>query len=163
MWPARRTSPRIVIFASLAAAMAMRIVPLPQSWALWNPDWILLLLIYWAVAAPDRVGVGTAWLTGLLADALTGRLLGQEALAYSLVIYVGVRFHRRFQLYSMVQQVLAVVLLLGLGLLLILWTRHIRGPASAPEGYWFAALSGGLVWPLVRAVLDGLRRRCGAA
>ncbi|QXP85246.1 rod shape-determining protein MreD [Methylococcus sp. ANG] len=163
MRPARRTSPRVLIFASLAAAMAMRIIPLPQEWAPWNPDWILLLLVYWAVAAPDRVGVGTAWLTGLLADALTGRLLGQQALAYSLVIYVGVRFHRRFQLYSMVQQVLAVVLLLGLGLLLILWTRHIRGSASTPEGYWFAALSGGLVWPFVCAVLDALRRRSGAA
>ncbi|AAU90711.1 rod shape-determining protein MreD [Methylococcus capsulatus] len=163
MWRTRRTPSRILIFASLAAAMAMRIVPLPQDWALWNPDWILLVLIYWAVMAPDRVGVGTAWLTGLLADALTGRLLGQDALAYSVVIYVGVRFHRRFRVYSMVQQVLAVVLLLGLGLLLTLWTRHIRGLASAPEGYWFAALSGGLVWPWVRVALDGLRRRYGAA
>jgi rod shape-determining protein MreD len=162
MRPARRSSPRILIFASLAVAMAMRILPLPQGWAPWNPDWILLLLVYWAVAAPDRVGVGTAWLTGLMADALTGRLLGQQALAYSLVIYVGLRFHRRFQIYSMVQQVLAVVLLLGLGLLLTLWTRHIRGAASAPEGYWFAALSGGLVWPFVCTVLDGLRRRFGA-
>jgi rod shape-determining protein MreD len=143
--------------------MAMRILPLPEVWAPWNPDWILLLLVYWAVAAPDRVGVGTAWLTGLAADALTGRLLGQQALAYSVVVYVGVRFHRRFQLYSMLQQAFVVVLLLGLGLLLTLWTRHIRGAGSALEGYWFAALSGGLVWPFACAVLDKLRRRFGGA
>jgi rod shape-determining protein MreD len=138
--------------------MAMRILPLPQGWA----PWILLLLVYWAVSAPDRVGVGTAWLTGLAADALTGRLLGQQALAYSVVVYVGVRFHRRFQRYSMLQQAFVVVLLLGLGLLLTLWTRHIR-VGGALEGYWFAALSGGLVWPFVCAVLDGVRRRFGAA
>lgn len=142
--------------------MGMRVLPLPGEWAPWNPDWILLVLVYWAATAPDRVGVGTAWFSGLLADALTGRLLGQQALAYSVVVYVDLRLRRRFQHYSVFQQALIVTLLLCMGLLLTLWTRHIRGAGSGMEGYWFAALSGGLVWPLACVALDELRRRFGA-
>jgi rod shape-determining protein MreD len=149
--------PRLWIFGTLLFAMGLRILPLPPAWALWNPDWVLLLLIYWSITLPDRVGVGTAWLTGLFVDALTARLLGQQALAYAVVVYLCVRFHRRFRLYPLGQQVVTVTFLLGFSLLLVLWTRNIRGEGMQ-GGYWWAATTGGLVWPLLWSGCERLRR-----
>ncbi|MDD5037442.1 MAG: rod shape-determining protein MreD, partial [Methylococcaceae bacterium] len=55
----------LVVAVSLLIAMILRIISLPQEFFLYNPDWVLLFLIYWAMAIPERVGVGYAWCTGL--------------------------------------------------------------------------------------------------
>ncbi|NJD06633.1 MAG: rod shape-determining protein MreD, partial [Methylococcaceae bacterium] len=72
----------IIVCVSLAFAMVLRILPWPPQWLAANPDWVLLFVVYWNMAIPDRFGVVAAWTTGLFADALTGRMLGQHALAY---------------------------------------------------------------------------------
>ena len=76
------------IILTLVMAMGLRIAPWPGEMAALNPDWVLLVLIYWSLAIPERVGIFHAWTFGLLTDVLTGRMLGQYALAYSLVIYI---------------------------------------------------------------------------
>ncbi|MEY4767510.1 MAG: rod shape-determining protein MreD, partial [Pseudomonadota bacterium] len=65
--------------------MSLRIAPFPQLIRIFNPDWVLLVLIYWTLALPYRRGVLTAWGIGLLTDVLTGRLLGEYALIYALI------------------------------------------------------------------------------
>jgi len=75
------------VMFSFILAMMLRILPLPMDWFAWNPDWLALLLIYWTLLAPDRVGIVTAWLVGFFADVLTGRLFGQHALAYAVMAY----------------------------------------------------------------------------
>ena len=90
------------ILLTLILAMCLRIAPLPGVIAVFNPDWVLLTLIYWSLAAPERVGIFHAWTLGLLADVLTGRLLGQYALAYSLVIYICLKLHKRLRQFPVV-------------------------------------------------------------
>lgn len=142
---------------TLTAAMALRILPLPQTLAWFNPDWVLLFLIYWLLATPERIGLGAAWLTGFLTDALTARSLGQHALAYVFVAYCCLRLHRRLRFYPPVQQSLAVGLLLFSSQLTVAWTQEFSGSQLGSPSYWFPVLSGIVVWPLVARALHRLR------
>jgi rod shape-determining protein MreD len=149
---------RLVVIASVILAMALRILPLYYPWSLLNPDWIALVLIYWTLAIPDRAGVGMAFSVGLFTDALTGRSLGQHALAYVVLSYLVLRWYRRLRLYPVVQQSLWVLLLLLVSQLLILWTQNAKNAIALSGLYWLPSFSGALVWPLVYALLRRLRR-----
>jgi rod shape-determining protein MreD len=156
--PHIRVRASAVVTGSLVVAMALRILPLPHEWLILNPDWIALFLIYWLLAIPERVGVGTAWLTGLFTDVLTGRMLGQHAVAYSVIAYLSLRWYRRLRLYTLPQQCLWVLMFLLIGQVLVLWTQHVKDTDTLTWAYWMPPLSGALAWPLVRTILRWMRR-----
>ena len=147
-----------VIFITFFIALVLTVVPLPDSLRIARPDWVLIVLIYWAMALPHRVGVGIGWLIGLLTDVLTGMLLGQHALAYCLVAYLTLKLHQRLRLYPLWQQALSVLILLALGQLLVLWINGIVGRPIHSWLYWMPSLVGALLWPPIFIVLRGLRR-----
>ncbi len=146
-----------MVSITLLVAMALRILPLSHPLAAVNPDWVLLLLIYWILAAPESVGLGTAWFTGFLADVLTGRSLGQHALAYCLVGYCCLRFHNRLRFYPLLQQSLCVGLFLLLSQLIVAWTQESSGRPIDVLFYGMPPLSGVLVWPLVMHLMHRMR------
>lgn len=147
-----------IILLTVIAAFMLTTLPLPESLRALRPDWVLLVLIYWSMALPHRVGVGYAWLAGLCNDALTGLLLGQHALAYCIVIYLTLKLHQRLRLYPLWQQALSVLVLLGLGQLLLLWINGMVGRPVHAWTYWLPSLLGGLLWPFLFLFLRGLRR-----
>ncbi len=157
--PHDKTVVRLVVLASLLLAMVLRIMPIPSGWFIYNPDWVLLFLIYWAMAIPERVGVGYAWCVGLFCDVLTARMLGQHALAYAVVVYICVKLHRQLRLYPVHQQMFSVLLLLLLDQMLIFWTQNIKAASTIGWIYWLPALVGALVWPAILFTLRWLRRR----
>lgn len=147
-----------VIFFTFVAALVLTVVPLPDDLRILRPDWVLLVLIYWCMALPQRVGVGIGWLLGLFTDVLTGALLGQHALAYSLVAFLTLKLHQRLRLYPLWQQALSMLVLLALGQLLMLWINGIVGRPIHSWLYWMPSLTGALLWPFVFLLLRGLRR-----
>jgi rod shape-determining protein MreD len=72
--------------------LALAIVPLPAAIAAYRPDWVPIVLIFWSLMAPERVGLFTAFAMGLALDTLSGALLGQHALAMVTIVYLSVRF-----------------------------------------------------------------------
>ncbi len=157
--PQNRVFGRLVIVVSLSVAMILRIVPWPHAWFYFNPDWVLLFLIYWTMAVPERVGVGYAWCAGLFVDVLTARLLGQHALAYAVVAYLSLRWHRQLRLYPVYQQTFSVFLMLLLAQLLVFWTQNTKAASAIGLGYWLPSFSGALVWPAILLALRYVRRR----
>ena len=147
-----------VILLTFIVALLLTVIPLPE-WARYvRPDWVGLVLIYWCMALPERVGVTTGWFTGLLVDMLTGSLLGQHALALTVVAYLTLRFHQRLRLFPVLQQSLTVLVLLILHQLLALWISRIIGRPGAPWFFWAPSVLGMLIWPLVFSMLRGMRR-----
>ena len=90
------------VAASLLAALALNMLPLGR--APWMPDVLILLLAFWAMHQPLRVGMGTAFLLGLCMDVQQSSLLGQHALAYAVLMYGVARTHRRMLWYSALSQ-----------------------------------------------------------
>ena len=138
--------------------MGLRIFAWPRTWVLLNPDWILLVVLYWCLMIPKRFNIGSAWTVGVLADVLTGQVLGQSALAYTLVAYIVVRFHLRIRLFRISQQTMVVFCLLLLAQVLGFWTQNIQGAGlSLNWMFWVPPWSGALLWPVVYILLGGLQ------
>ena len=145
------------VLLTLAVAMGLRIAPWPGEMAALNPDWVLLVLIYWSLAIPERVGIFHAWTFGLLTDVLTGRLLGQYALAHSLVIYICLKLHKRLRQFPLLQQGLFIFFCLLLSQLLLFFIKNLHHPAQLHATFWLPVFTGTLCWPLVYGVLRFVR------
>ena len=148
-----------VIVVSFIVALLLTIVPLPE-WARYaRPDWVGLVLIYWCLALPDRVGVVTGWFVGLLVDLVTGTILGQHALSLTIVAYLTQRLHLRIRLFPLLQQAFTVMVLLILHQLLALWISRIIGRPGVPWYFWTPSLLGMLLWPIIYVLLHNMRYR----
>lgn len=146
------------IFVTLIFAMCLRILPLPESLAIFNPDWVLLVLIYWSLAIPERVGISYAWIFGILTDVLMGRLFGQYALSYSLVIYLVLIWHRQLRQFPQFQQSVFVFACLLISQLLLFWFENLKAPAQLHGTFWLPVLSGTFCWTLVYHIMRFIRR-----
>ena len=137
----------VTFILTIATAMGMRIIPFSPSLDHFNPDWVLLVLIYWSMALPERVGVFSGWLVGLLTDVLTGQLLGQYALIYSLLCYFCVKLHKRIRRYPIPQQSIFVFFCLLLSQLITFWIENMQSSNRLQFSFWYPVLSGTLFWP----------------
>jgi rod shape-determining protein MreD len=145
------------IILTLIFAMCLKIAPLPPTYAVYNPDWVLLTLIYWSLALPERVGIFHAWTFGLLTDVLTGRMFGQYALAYSLVIYISLSLHKRLRQFPFIQQALFIFFCLLLSQLLLFFIKNIQQTAQLKPTFWLSIFVGTVCWPLVYTMLRFVR------
>jgi len=150
---------RLYILTTFIVALILTIVPVPNWAEQFRPDWVALTLIYWCMATPQRVGVGTGWALGLLLDILYGSLLGSHAMAKTLIAYFTVRLHLQLRMFPRWQQAVAVLLLLVVNQVLVLWIRGAIGQAPATLSYWTASIVGMALWPWLFVILRDVRRR----
>ena len=148
-----------VIVVSILLALMLEILPLPHWAQTWRPEWAALVVLYWAMALPQRVGVGVGWLVGLFLDMLNGTLLGQHALAMAVIAYLAISLHLRIRVYPLWQQAFTILVMLALYQLLILWFDGITGEPPKTWNYWGQSLSGTVLWPWIFVVLRDVRRR----
>lgn len=148
-----------VIALSFFAAFGLSTVPLPVWAAPFRPEWVTLVLIYWTLALPERIGVGVGWLLGLILDVIKGTLLGQHSLALAVVAFLTLQLYRRIRLFPLGQQALTILVLVAVHQLLTLWINGIIGRAAQSWAYWLPTLTSALIWPWVFLVLRDMRRR----
>ena len=148
-----------VIGASFVVAYMLTMLPLPEWAELYRPAWVAMVLIYWVMAVPERIGVGIGWLSGLFLDVVNGALLGQHALALTLVAWVTLRLYRRVRVYPLWQQALVVLILVALEQMLVLWVKGIIGRPPETWGYWWPSVVSMLLWPWLFLVMRDTRRR----
>ena len=137
-------------------AMALTIFPWSSPLSIAAPDWVILTLLYWALATPETASVGKAWFVGLLVDVLTGQLLGQYALTYAVSIFICIKQHKRIRHYPVIQQSLSICAILLIAQILVFWIEHINHRVM-PVYFWLPVLMGGIVWPVVFIVLRKIR------
>lgn len=145
------------ILFTFIVALLLTILPLPEWARILRPDWVGLVLIYWCMAVPERIGVGSGWIAGLLVDLLTGAVLGQHALALTVVAFLTIRFHQRMRLFPLLQQAFTVLVLLVLHQLIALWISRFIGRPGVPLYFWAPSLIGMLIWPPAYSVLRSIR------
>ena len=146
------------IFGSLIFAMCLRIAPLPENLALLNPDWVLLILVYWSLVIPEHVGLSYAWIFGILTDVLMGRLFGQYALSYSLVVYMVLIWHRQLRQFPQFQQSGFIFFSLLMSQSLLFWFENLKNPAHLHGSFWLPVLTGTLCWTLIYRIMQYVQR-----
>ena len=149
----------IPVIVSFIVALMLTSLPLPESTIMFRPDWLTLVLIYWCMAVPERVGIFTGWIIGLTLDVMHGSLLGQNALALALVSYIVNVTHLRVRMFPLWQQAAVIFLLILLHLAVIAWIRGVAGDFGITLMYWMPAVTSAVVWPFLFVVLRDLRRQ----
>ena len=140
-------------------ALALEVLRLPIWAEPARPAWVVTLLVFWCLNAPQRVNVGSAFLLGMLLDVLKGTLLGQYALALVIVAFLAARFHLQVRVFPLWQQTTAVGLLTLLAGAILWWTDGITGHPSNPLLRVPSALTTALLWPWLSELLRSMRRR----
>jgi rod shape-determining protein MreD len=130
-----------MVWLTFAIGMLLSVSPLPQFMEILRPLWLALLLAFWALAMPQKVGMVTAWCLGLAEDVLYGTLLGQNALILTLITFLVLSLQQRLRMFPMWQQSLVILVIFGLAQLVL------------------PALVSALLWPWISYGLRGLRRR----
>ena len=146
---------------TIIGAFMLAIMPMPD-WAVeYRPDWVTLVLIYWAMELPSRIGVTMAWFAGLLLDVSYGTLMGQHAVGLVLVIYVIHMQHQRLRMASLLQQAIVIFFLLLIKQLLTLWVDGMLGRAPDNWLYFMPTITSTLLWPWAYLILRDLQRKFG--
>ena len=148
-----------VILASFIIALLLTTIPLPGWLNDWRPAWVAMMLIYWCIVLPERVGIGIAWLLGLMLDVHTGALLGQNALGLSVIAYLTLRLHKQIRLFPPLQQSVLICFYLLLFQFLTLWIRGIIGVPPQHWTFWAPVVSSMLLWPVFFIIMRATRRK----
>jgi len=145
------------IALSLVLALGVNLLPVGRQPAM--PDLLALALVFWNVHQPRRVGVGLAFLFGLLMDVHQGALLGQHALAYTLLSFVAITIHRRLTWFGLAEQALQILPVFFAAHLVALLVRMAAGGMF--PGWWLllAPVFEALLWPLATLALLAPQRR----
>jgi rod shape-determining protein MreD len=159
---AARRSNWVVSLLSLVATLALASVPVPDAIAPLRPDFVAVVLLYWSLMAPRHFGLMTAFWMGIALDTLTGALLGQNALALLVIVYLAERFHLRLRVFPVSQLALTVFLLLGLYEFILFWVDGMAGRTVPLIERWAPPLTGTLVWLAMYMLFDRREREAPA-
>ena len=141
------------IIATLIATALLNMMPW-SGWAAWlRPDFVALVVLYWVIEQPRRVGFLAAFTLGLLMDVSEGALLGQHALSYTMLAYAGIALNRRVRMFSLTSQVVHVIPLLLVNDLVVLGVRMLAGAEYPGYRYFLGSFVAGALWPLVSVLL----------
>jgi rod shape-determining protein MreD len=157
-----RASRRLPVIISFLIGLVLTIMPLPDVVEALRPDWLAMLVIFWAMQLPRTWGIGIAWLIGIVLDVSQGTLLGQHALALCFVAFITVRFHLLMRVFPLPQLTATVLPILAIYQFLLFWINGVAGVDAPSITYWGPVISGTMLWPLVMIMLSGIRFRTRA-
>src|SRR4051812_32605355 len=146
------------VLLSLSAGLAANLIPLSGTALVLRPDFLALVLLYWCIQQPRFVGVGAAWVLGLLMDVGDATLFGQHALAYAVLAYAADYFRRRVLRFPLWQQAAQVAVLLCFCAGLVLLIRVVGGAPLPRWTYMAPPLVGALLWPVFSIMLQWPQR-----
>lgn len=147
----------LFVWASLLVALALNIVPTGRQPAM--PDLLALVLVFWNVHQPRRVGVGAAFAFGLMMDVHEGAILGQHALAYTLLSYFAVTIHRRLLWFPVLSQAMQILPLFVAAHAVSFIVRMLAGGMLPGWELMLAPVFEAVLWPVATLLLLAPQRR----
>jgi len=145
------------MWTSLVVALLVNMVPIGR--AVWMPDLLALVIVFWGVHQPARVGIGAAFVFGLCMDVHQSSMLGQHALSYTTLGFFAITIHRRLLWYPVLSQALQVLPLFALSQLIEVVTRMIGGGVCPGWTVLISPAIEAALWPLATALLLAPQRR----
>ncbi len=150
---------RLPMALSALVALALAVVPLPPAVDPFRPDFLVLVVFYWSIESPRAGGLALAFGAGLALDVMRGVVLGQHALALTLMAAWATHLRLRLRVFSMVSQSLTIFALLSGYQFVLFWIDGATGNPVTTFSRWLAPGIGGLIWPLLSGGLNRLHDR----
>lgn len=145
----------LFIWGTMLAALGLSMLQNMGLWgrAAWLPDLVALVLVFWTIHQPRRIGMTAAFMLGIALDVHQSALLGQHALAYSALSFLAITIHRRLLWFTMLSQAVQVLPLFAAAHALAMCVRLIAGSGWPPLPLLFAPVIEAVLWPLVSWLL----------
>ena len=150
---------RLPMALSALVALALAVIPLPSAVDALRPDLLVLVVFYWSIESPRAGGLGLAFVAGLALDVIRGVVLGEHALALTLIAAWATHLRLRLRVFSVVSQSLTIFALLTGYQFVLFWVDGATGNPVTAFSRWLAPVIGGLIWPLLAGVLSRLPDR----
>ena len=139
-------------------ALALTILPMPQWILHFWPDWMALVVIYWSLTVPDRVGPWIGFLIGTVLEVLFVRNFGVLGFGMATLAFLVNRASLQLRVLSVWQQMIVIGLFIGIFKLITGWLYGLIDDFTITDEYWYSLLGGMLIWPFVFILLQELRR-----
>ncbi|MEO0368590.1 MAG: rod shape-determining protein MreD [Pseudomonadota bacterium] len=146
------------LIVSTAAAMVLSLVALPDSIYYFWPDWLVLVVIYWSLVEPERVGPFFGLSLGLLMDVLMVKHFGVQSLGFAIIAFLINKSHQQLKVMTTWQQMLIVGLLIATFKLIIGWLYGLVSEFNFTLEFWYSILGSMVAWPFVFIMLNELAR-----
>lgn len=133
-------------FIRLTLLLAFFLNLLPTSFWPWFPDWVVLVIVFWSIRAPQVVSTGSAFILGILMDVVDGSVMGQHALAYVLMSYAGRVMAHRILWLPLKQQLVSVLPIIFAGAGIQVCVRWFAGDELPNLFYFLQPVVTALLW-----------------
>lgn len=144
-----------LILVSLAVALVLTVIPLPDAVTAWRPAWLMLVLSFWVIHFPTRIGLFWAFIFGLLMDVLHGTSMGVHSFSLAISTFMLQLLYKRLSLFPLWKQSLSIGFISLTYIVIRFWLVAMTGK-SAPALPWPSALINTLVWPMLYLFLRNL-------
>ncbi len=151
-----------LIIASVVVALALTVVPMPDWAAGLRPQWVALVVIYWCMAAPQSLGIGMAWLAGLVLDVVSGSLFGLHGLMLATAAFLTHTAYQQVRMAPLLQQAVWVGGVLLVGQLIAYLALQLAG-RTPPLSSFATVVISAFLWPWLFLILRDLRRAFSGA
>ncbi|AFU18724.1 rod shape-determining protein MreD [Actinobacillus equuli subsp. haemolyticus] len=151
----------LVLISIFMIAFVLEIMPWPIGFQGLRPNWVVLVLIYWALALPNKVSVGTAFVAGIIWDLVLGSILGIHALVLSIAIYFVAKYHLILRNLSLWLQAILVMLYVIAIRFLIYFVELVLHSAEFNSQEILGAIISGILWPWIFLLMRHIRRQLG--
>lgn len=155
----RRLRENILIILSFAIALVLMVLPQPSWMAQAKPQWVFVVLLFWLMQAPNKIGPVVAWCVGLYVDLLMGDALGMHALVFVMFTYGVQRFLRMLQALPLWQQILMVGMASLLNVVMQLILMRLSGLFAFSMEMLLPAVANMIIWPWLYLICRDVRPR----
>ncbi|WP_300320195.1 rod shape-determining protein MreD [Idiomarina sp.] len=153
----------VTLLVTYVIALTLMVMPMPATFDVFRPDWVTLVMLYWIIALPHRVSMGTALILGVLSDVLLGSIVGVHALGMVIVAYLAARNFQRIRNFALIQQAVVIAVLILLKRFIVFEANVFLHDAEFTFSYFWPVLTSAIFWLWVFPLLRKVRRQFGVS
>ena len=147
----------LIILITIVLGLFISLTTLPLGY--YAPEWMLLVITYWAIALPSNNKLFLAFLIGIIVDIVYGQVLGISSLFYVLLIYIILRLYNSLRYMTIAQQAVVLFIFIFLKQNLLVWAYFIIDRNIDYQALLVGSFVSALIWPLIYYTLRFIRRK----